>query len=219
MPFKLNPTTNKLDYYNNDAIDVNYDNTTSGLIATDVQTAIDIIGNGLNYVKNQFNVFTPLYSGSSTNSFTKDVFHGTIVRIKNDITIDQSQARVSITSTGTGIIGIYKYNIQLNTWSKVVQINGINLAVSGDQVLTYPSSVNLTSGIYATGFLLENTTTMGSIGVGFMEHIFMTSGLGGTSYINKMQFNHIYNGTLPNNPTVTLGPTSVNNALTSHRII
>jgi hypothetical protein len=41
MPFKLNPTTGKLDFYNNSATDINYDNSVSNLVATDVQDAID----------------------------------------------------------------------------------------------------------------------------------------------------------------------------------
>lgn len=181
----------------------------------------EVGGIGVDYPTGYYMDFLPIYSNTSTQSLSANVFHGLIVRIKQDIEISASMVRVGAAAIGGGTIGIYKYNELTGDWENSCYVDGFDLAVTGDQILSYGSNIKLNAGIYATGFLIQSTATMGSKNVTSQELIFGNNSLTSAGlYNNKMQFNYTYDGTLPNiAPSPTILASNLLNPATLHLIV
>jgi hypothetical protein len=166
----------------------------------------------LEYPKGYFVDFLPVYSAPISFNFPSGFYFGSIVRIKEDVKIESSLIAVNSASTGSGIIGIYKYNESTTDFELKASVDGIDLTLVADQILSYPSTISLESGIYAVGFNIENTTSMSKFRVDSMELIFGKINLTGSSgYINAISFPKVYDGTLPSSvdsTSYTIGATS-----------
>lgn len=183
----------------------------------------DLVGSGSGafYPSGEYVDFLPTYTAQGTISFNADQYYGMIVEVLSDIKIDESFARVAVASTGLGLIGIYKYNISLKSWTLAASVGNLDLSVAGSQFLSYGSEISLSAGIYATGFILQNATTMDRAQLIAQKLIFGRASLNTASqYKNLMAFSHVWDGTLPTNPAGVSVFASANNIpLTYHKIV
>lgn len=197
MPYKYNPFTGSLDYFE-ELKDISF----------------------VEYPSGSYVDFLPNYTSQTSGGFGANIFFGAIVRVYSNIQIEESFARVASASSGAGLLGIYKYNNLTTDWELVVNTGALDLSLVGTQFLSY-APVSLDPGIYAMGWILENATTMDRAQLTSQELIFGRSTLNiSTGYKNIMQFNYAYDGTLPivaPSPSVTSSSVAV--PLTYHKII
>lgn len=178
-------------------------------------------GSGAFYPSGEYVDFLPTYTAQGTVSFNANQYYGMIVEVLDDIKIDESFARVAVASSGLGLIGLYKYDINLKSWTLAASVGNLDLTIVGSQFLSYGSDISLSAGIYATGFILQNATTMDRAQLISQKLIFGRASLNTSSqYKNLMTFNHTWDGTLPTNPAGVSVFASANNVpLTYHKIV
>ncbi len=155
-------------------------------------------------------------------SYPNDGFYGGIRRIKYECFVEDFRVRQISATTGTGIVGIYKYDNSANVWNKVVSETGLDLTSTATQVFTHATPVKLEPGIYAFGWHVSNSAQMLSIDAAAVDNIFgVGSNLANTSNNTPtlFSFSKVYDGTLPNQVAVfSLVTTSNFNPYTSHQI-
>lgn len=159
--------------------------------------------------------FLPIYENPAGRTYSADNFFGTIVEVKSEVTIEESFLSVAAAGVGSGVAGIYKYNENTTKWDLSLTIGIFNLAVTGTQYLIY-EPVTLASGIYAYGFVLENSTSINSISVNAQTLIFGRLGI--NAYLNRMTFPQVYDSTLPKSVSPTIQASATNNPLIYHKI-
>jgi CDP-glycerol glycerophosphotransferase (TagB/SpsB family) len=207
MPFKLNPTTNKLDYYNNEASDINYDNVTSGLLSTNVQDGINELNNQnfkFQYPVNTWSNFNITSLTVTSSTFTANQIRARYGYVREKVKID----RVRVTTTtpspsGAGIIGIYYFNPVTLQATLVAQALGtINLTLSNtNQELLFASEITLNEGIYLFATLFNNTANLRMV-----RGSEMMNGYSPTitdAFANVVYFNSTYTGTFPSSFVVS----------------
>ena len=195
---------------------------TYGASQADVLTALNAFvgfksGGGVGFYPSGYYVdFLPVFTSTVARPYIQDNFFGTIVEIKSDITLEESFLSVTIVGVGSGIAGIYKYNEDTTDWDLAVNIGIFNLAVTGTQYLSY-TPVKLTAGIYAYGFVLENSVSINSINS--TEQTLIFGRLGINAYLNRITFPQVYDGTLPATVTPTIQASATNNPLIYNKIV
>jgi hypothetical protein len=209
MPFKLNPTTGKLDFYEEittlPAVDITYNNTGTFLTATNVQDAIDQGNKGI-YPLNMWVNFLPNYTTPSNNSISANFVKGVVSYIDSVVKVDRVRMLVGTASSGSAVIGIYKYT-NVNTWTLISQALGtINLGSNTVQELLFLNEVTLTKGVYAFCINLQNATIIQCVGAGATRTLFgYASGMQISAHGTAVYFAQTYSGTLPNTLTGNAG--------------
>jgi hypothetical protein len=206
MSYKLNPTTNKLDYYNNEASDINYDNVTSGLVSTNVQDGIDELNNQnfkFQYPVNTWQNFNLTNLSVTSIAYTANQFRGRYAYVREKVKIDRVRVTTTTASgTGTGIVGIYSFNPVTLQATLVSQALGtINLTLANTtQELLFASEITLNEGIYLFAINLSHNGTLRGVS-GDENMLGYSSAL--TDYFYNVYYSVLtYTGTFP--PTITL---------------
>jgi len=188
-----------------DASGVTYDNSTSGLIATDVQDALDEIslklppdfkywgGNEQTFLETQ----GAISSTAGALVFDVDVLFAYPVFIKDDVTIQEVSIAYSSSVAGNSIYGLYD---MLNGAPNelIFETGAFDNAVTGVQLYTLPTPQPIKKGIY---FVAYNTSSAPNVYAANGYNVLNVFG-GSFSNINsnpnvRRTAGYTYNGTLP----------------------
>jgi hypothetical protein len=209
MPFKINPTTSKLDYYNNEANDINYDNVTSGLVSTNVQDGINELSNQnfkFQYPVNTWPNFNITSLSVTSSTFTANSIRGRYGYVREKVKIDRVRVTTTTASaSGAGIVGIYYFNPVTLQATLVSQALGtINLTLANTtQELLFASEITLNEGIYMFATWFNNTGNLRMVrGSEMMNGYSPTL----TDYFaNVYVLSSTYTGTFPSTLTLSSG--------------
>lgn len=134
------------------AIDVTYDNTVSGLAATNAQDAIDELaaaagGYPISYPVGFYTNFNRVSANVSSAFVASNFYYGMIQEVLKTVSISAPRLRVAGAVAGNGIVALYKYNG--TQWILVDQTNAFNTAVGGVAVLAWlTGTLVLQPGVY-----------------------------------------------------------------------
>jgi hypothetical protein len=186
------------------AASVTYDNSVSGLAATDVQAAIDeIVVDIENGTVGYYPVGYLVNFHDHKEVVNQNVFggriYGSVDYIRSTVKIDRLRIAVATPSVGTGVTGIYKYNGV--TWDLIVQAPAnINLATAIEQEIVFASELTLEKGIYAFVVFLQNDTIFTSTTNNAVNLIFGWANTNASNHNSAVDFVKAYDGVL--NPNV-----------------
>lgn len=159
------------------------------------------------YESASYHAFINAYSAANTNFvITPNKIEGIVVEIKYPCTLESAKIRVTSAVAGSAVVGLYKYDVDLNTWELVAQTDPtspFNLGVASPQEVFYTSPVEIEAGIYASVILADSAATIysltrpaGSTYFGF------SSTIGTTSDRSYAYLNLAYTSTLPSEPVL-----------------
>jgi hypothetical protein len=166
MPFKLNPTTGKLDFYEETttlpAVDITYNNTNSGLIATNTQSAIDEL-TGTKYAVNSLQHFQgPLRSWLS-EALRPNMWHGIPLEVLSTTKVSNLKWFIVTGAVGDSVIGLYDM-VNGTPTNLLFQTTVFNNNVTGLITYTFPSPITLKKGRYVLVHLSSSNPTIRTSG-------------------------------------------------------
>ena len=185
-----------------------YNNTTSGLSGTTVQSAIDEVAYD-RYPSGTWQFFDPQNVGGNPASISTSVI-GQVFLNEKLISTNKVRMRVTTASPGqTAVAGIYK--LIGSNFELLAQASGtFDLSITGaSQELSYSSTVDLLPGIYVAALHLSSSTQILGVGYTSGRNVYgYGNAMGFTDYKNALVFSTPYTGTLPS----TIADSNVTNS-------
>lgn len=179
---------------------INYNNTSSGLTATNTQNAIDELQiyeyNTIN--NHSFLEINPIYSNQSTNIFVVNSLLCYGIYIKSKVTISNIQIAVTTGSIGNSVWGLYDSLNGLPN-NKIFQSTEFNNGVTGLQIYTLPSPITINAGLYFVSYATTSIPTIRAMNADALPYVF---GDTNTSYNGPKKLvarSFTYSSTLPSN--------------------
>jgi len=119
------------------------------------------------YESDSYHAFINAYSSANTNFvITPNKIEGIVVEIKYPCTLESASIRDTSAVAGSAIVGLYKYDVDLDTWELVAQTDPtspFNLGVASQQEVSYAAPVDVEPGIYASVILADSAATIYSL--------------------------------------------------------
>ena len=161
------------------------------------------------YESDSYHAFINAYSPANTNFIiTPNKIEGIVVEIKYPCTLESAKIRVTSAVAGSAVVGLYKYDVDLDTWELVAQTDPttpFKLGVASPQEVFYTSPVNVEPGIYASVILADSAATIYSLRRPSGSTYFGFNGtIGTTSDRSYANLNLAYTSTLPSAPVLAV---------------
>lgn len=116
------------------------------------------------YESDSYHAFINAYSAANTNFvITPNKIEGIVVEIKYPCTLESARIRVTSAVAGSAIVGLYKYDVDLEAWELVAQTDPtspFNLGVASQQEVSYAAPVDVEPGIYASVILADSAASI-----------------------------------------------------------
>lgn len=158
-----------------DADKVTYDNTTSGLAATDMQAATDELNDktGIQYQSGIYTTFNQGFANGATRSKALNVIHGVLIFCENDCQLSEVIVSIAAGAVGNGIVIIYEmtggYGLTQD-FNFVAQTLEFNTNITGNQYLSISANLKK-GGIYALCVHANATITYNCTGFATYKNI------------------------------------------------
>lgn len=199
MPYKLNSLTGKFDFYQDEALSVKYNNTNSGLTATNVQDAINELNTSTIYPIGTTQTFlkSNSYVPATGLAVVINSLRGYHISIDKNVTIKDLRVRFSAGAVGNSVYGIYNVDSNGYPTNLIYSTTAFDNNLTSQQV--YTQDLSITKGNY---FVAYNSNSAPTAFAYNAEHLYnpilgTQTTLSSSSYNAGLGVAYTYTGTLP----------------------
>lgn len=142
-------------------------------------------------------------SPTSRNGWPNDFFVGGITYIEGNFEVSEARIFVgtpTLTPNSKGIVGIYSYDLPTDSWNLLDYTVEYDISVLGQQIVGFNTgTIKLENNFYSIGVINQETCSFYANRVQANRTHFGYGGNIISSHQSCLQFNHVYNGSLPAN--------------------